>query len=190
MNKTFTENKHFQRLTFVQNKLSIGEYERCRFDSCIFTNADLSGINFGECEFTNCDMSLVKITNSAFREVIFNGCKLLGIHFDECNKFSFSVTFDHCQLKLAAFYTLNLKNTIFTECNLQEVDFSDSNLTAVVFDRCDLSGAIFKNSVLEKVDFRTAYNYSINPEMNRMKKAKFSTMGLAGLLDKYKIEIE
>jgi hypothetical protein len=43
---------------------------------------------------------------------------------------------------------------------------------------------------LEKADFRTSYNYSINPEVNRIKKAKFSTAGIAGLLCKYDIEIE
>jgi hypothetical protein len=43
---------------------------------------------------------------------------------------------------------------------------------------------------LEKADFRTAFNYSINPETNRIKKAKFSKEGLNGLLDKYDIEIE
>jgi hypothetical protein len=37
---------------------------------------------------------------------------------------------------------------------------------------------------------RTSYNYSINPEVNRIKKAKFSTTGIAGLLHKYDIEIE
>jgi fluoroquinolone resistance protein len=44
--------------------------------------------------------------------------------------------------------------------------------------------------LLEKADFRTAYNYSIDPEKNRIKKAKFSIFGVTGLLDKYDIEIE
>jgi len=33
-------------------------------------------------------------------------------------------------------------------------------------------------------------NYSIDPELNKIKKARFSTQGIAGLLDKYDIEIE
>jgi len=32
-------------------------------------------------------------------------------------------------------------------------------------------------------------NYSIDPEKNKIKKARFSTAGIAGLLDKYDIEI-
>jgi hypothetical protein len=42
---------------------------------------------------------------------------------------------------------------------------------------------------MEKADFRSAFNYSINPEINRIKKAKFSLTGLQGLLGKYDIEI-
>jgi hypothetical protein len=37
---------------------------------------------------------------------------------------------------------------------------------------------------------RTSFNYSINPELNRIKKAKFSMPAVVGLLDKYDIEIE
>jgi hypothetical protein len=43
---------------------------------------------------------------------------------------------------------------------------------------------------LEKVDFRTAVNYAFDPNSNKIKKAKFSLMGLAGLLSKYDIDIE
>ncbi|MGI8788822.1 MAG: hypothetical protein ACR2HG_13805 [Pyrinomonadaceae bacterium] len=43
---------------------------------------------------------------------------------------------------------------------------------------------------MEKADFQTAYNYSIDPESNRIKKAQFSIPGIARLLDKYEIEIE
>jgi fluoroquinolone resistance protein len=53
-----------------------------------------------------------------------------------------------------------------------------------------LDRAIFDNTILEKADFRTSFNYSINPERNKMKKSKFSTAGIAGLLDKYDIEVE
>ncbi|GEM_PF-5150870 len=33
-------------------------------------------------------------------------------------------------------------------------------------------------------------DYSINPETNKIKKAKFSLLGIPGLLDRYDIEIE
>jgi fluoroquinolone resistance protein len=53
-----------------------------------------------------------------------------------------------------------------------------------------MAGAIFENTILEKADFRTAYNYTIDPVQNRIKKAKFSVTGIAGLLSRYDIAIE
>jgi hypothetical protein len=43
---------------------------------------------------------------------------------------------------------------------------------------------------LEKADFRSAYNLSIDPEKNKIKKAKFSSTCLTELLEKYNIDIE
>jgi hypothetical protein len=53
-----------------------------------------------------------------------------------------------------------------------------------------LARAVFANSNLEKTDFRTAMNYSIDLEENRVKKTRFSLTGLAGLLTKYDVKID
>ena len=82
-----------------------------------------------------------------------------------------------------------MKKTEFTECSLQETSFVDADLSGAVFHNCDLSQAVFQNTNLEKADLRTAENYSINPETNKIKKAKFSLTGIRGLLDAYDIEI-
>jgi len=55
---------------------------------------------------------------------------------------------------------------------------------------CDLQRTFFNNTNLEGVNFRTSFNYSIDPELTRIKKAKFSLHSIAGLLDKNDIEIE
>ena len=80
--------------------------------------------------------------------------------------------------------------TKFDKCSLKETDFTEVNLSASVFSDCDLTGAIFSNTILEKVDFRTANNYSIDPEFNKLKKAKFSAFNLDGLLYKYQLDID
>jgi hypothetical protein len=64
------------------------------------------------------------------------------------------------------------------------------DLTNSTFDTCHLARATFGNTILEKTTFCTSYNYSIDPESNRIRKAKFSLAGVAGLLGKYDIEIE
>jgi len=49
---------------------------------------------------------------------------------------------------------------------------------------------VFDNSILEAADFRNAYNFSIDPQTNRVKKAKFSFNNIAGLLDTFLVSIE
>ena len=73
---------------------------------------------------------------------------------------------------------------------LHEVDFSGTNLIESAFHNCDLNGSVFSRTILDKADFRTAYNYSIDPENSRVKKAKFSAVGALGLLDKYDLIIQ
>ena len=93
-------------------------------------------------------------------------------------------------MNFSSFYKLKIKKTIFKACKLLEVEFTETDLSQAVFHNCDLSRAKFENTVLEGADFRTAHNFSIDPEMNRIKKARFSTAGIEGLLDKYGIVIE
>jgi uncharacterized protein YjbI with pentapeptide repeats len=135
-------------------------------------------------------MSMAKLKNVSFRDVVFKECKLVGLHFHECKKFLFSTSFENCQLHLSSFYQLGLKNTKFKNCNLKEVDFTEADLSGSLFDNCDLGNALFENTLLERADFRTSFNYSINPETNKIRKAKFSMTGVIGLLDKYNIDIE
>ncbi|MEI9959311.1 MAG: pentapeptide repeat-containing protein [Ferruginibacter sp.] len=73
---------------------------------------------------------------------------------------------------------------------MQEVDFTGCDLTEANFDNCDLTNAHFENTILEKADFRTAINFIIDPEINKIKKAKFPLSGIAGLLNKYDIAID
>ena len=115
---------------------------------------------------------------------------MLGLQFNDCNPFGFSVSFLNCNLGHASFFKAKLKNTVLKNCHLSETDFTECDLTGSVFDNCDLAGAVFDNSNLEKTDFRTSHNYAIDPEINRIKKAKFGLPGVLALLNKYDIVIE
>jgi fluoroquinolone resistance protein len=190
MEPNYFSEKVFDKIDFTQNPLPAGEYEYCTFTNCDFSNADLSGIKFLECGFQACNLSLAKIVKTAFGDIKFKDCKMLGLHFENCHEFGFAVQFDNCILNHSSFYKTKLKKTLFKNTKLLEADFTDSDLTSSVFDGCDLAGAKFENTMLEKADFRTSINYSIDPELNRIKKAKFSQSGISGLLDKYNIEID
>ena len=190
MSQAFTQDQIFDKLDFTQEPLTKGEYENCKFTNCNFEETNLNDIKFMDCNFQDCNWSLVQIIGTVLREVKFKDCKMLGLQFETCNDFGLSFSFENCQLNHSTFFQMNIKKTIFRNCQLREIDFSESNLSNVIFDNCDLAQAIFINTVLDKADFRTAYNYSIDPESNRLKKAKFSILGISGLLDKYDLIIE
>ena len=190
MSQAFIQDQNFDKLDYTQEALAKGEYENCTFTNCNFEETNLNDIKFMNCDFHDCNWSLAQLNGTVLREVKFKDCKMLGLQFETCNDFGLSFSFENCQLNHSTFFQMNIKKTIFQNCQLREIDFSESNLSNVVFDNCDLSQAIFINTVLDKADFRTAYNYSIDPESNRLKKAKFSILGISGLLDKYDLVIE
>ncbi len=190
MQKSYLYDKQFNFVNFSEKPIEIGDYENCTFKNCIFSRTNLSDFSFDDCHFENCDFSNAKITNTAFKNVEFENCKLVGLQFDQCNPFLLGFRFIGCQLNLSSFYQLKIKGTFFKNCILHETDFTETNLSGSVFDNCDFTGAVFGNSNLEKTDFRTSVNFSIDPENNRLSKAKFSLPEITGLLDKYDIEVE
>lgn len=190
MERKLLEDKDFEQIDYTQKPLAEADYDNCSFINCNFSGTDLSRINFTECTFIDCNLSMAKLGNTVFNDTKFKGCKMLGLHFEDCNQFLITVSFEGCNLNLSSFYKVNLKKTIFKNTSLNEVDFTETNLTNVLFDNCDLMSATFVEAILEKADLRTAYNYVIDPEVNRIKKARFSSNGLAGLLNKYDILID
>jgi len=190
MNEVYEEDRSFENIDFTIDRLPVGEYEACTFVGCNFAETDMSGIVFSDCEMTGCNLAMARLSGASLRDVRFKDCKLLGVRFYECTEFLFAVNFDNCQLDLSSFYNLKIKNTQFKDSSIREVDFSGADLTKAKFENCDLSGATFESSVIEKADFRLAYNYGFDPDVNRIKGAKFSREGVAGLLNKYDIEID
>jgi len=186
----YSADKNFDKENFTQTYLQKGEYENCVFSQCDFSNSDLCEIKFIDCEFKGCDLSLAKINGTAFRDVKFKECKMLGLRFDACHDFGLAFSFEGCVVNHCSFVARKLKKTIFKNSKLQEADFTDSDLTGAVFEGCDLNRTIFENTILEKADLRTAFCYSIDPETNKIKRAKFSLTGIPGLLGKYDIEID
>ena len=189
MTTNYIEEEVFTAINFAETKPVGEEYENCKFLTCNFSSANLSGINFIDCEFNGCNFSLTNLAHTGMRDVIFIDCKLLGLHFNTCKDFLFSVSFKNCVLNISSFYKLKLKKTIFDSTKLEEIDFTEADLSGSVFKNCDLTKTVFDNTILQKVDFRTARNYSINPNKNNIKKAKFSLPEIVGLLDTYDIEI-
>lgn len=180
----------FEGIDFSDQPLEKGEYELCTFSNCDFSNADLSDFRFVDSEFVDCNLSNANLNRATINTVNFENCKLLGIAFEHCNEFLFSPHFRNCQLNYASFYKMDLRRTTFLHSQLHGVDFIQANLTNTRMSNCDLLNANFENTFLEKADLRQSVNYSIDPEINPIKGAKFSLHGVMGLLKKYQIIID
>jgi len=167
--------------------LAKGHYADCLFEDASLSNADFSGMRFENCSFLRCDLSSANLTNTAFQEVQFKDCKLLGMPFDRCSAFLFSVSFKNCVLNYSVFFRRKMKQTSFVDCALKECDFSAAELQESSFSGCDLELSRFDQSQLEKCDFTEARNYDIDPESNKIKGARFSSQEIHGLLRKYGI---
>jgi uncharacterized protein YjbI with pentapeptide repeats len=179
----------FDRLVFSAQPLEPAEYDNCRFNQCDFSYAGLGKYVFTDCQFNACTLSLANLYQTGLRNIDFTDCKMLGIHFNTCSDFLFSVRFEKCILDMSVFSSMKLKNIRFSQCSLKETDFTEADLSGVAFDQCDLDRGVFDQTNLEKTDFRTAFHFSINPARNRVRKAKFSLTGLLGLLDTYDLDI-
>ncbi len=190
MSKVYITDKVFDKSDFAGGGFEKASYENCTFLNCDFTGVTLAGSSFEECNFSGCNLSNVPLAGTAIRGVAFKNCKMLGLRFYDCNEYVFKAYFQDCNLSLSSFYRVRIKEPVFSNCQLQETDFTETDLTNAVFDNCDLSFAVFDNTILERADLRTAYNYTINPTNNKLKAARFSTSGLAGLLGGLGIIIE
>jgi fluoroquinolone resistance protein len=184
------EDKTFDTVDYSEKRLPRAAYIDCHFVNCNFSKANISASDFIGCHFTGCNFSLAIVENTGLKDNVFKDCKMVGIDFSKCSDFLFSVQFENCPLDYCSFFRKKMKKTSFRNCSLKEADFTETDLSMAVFSNCDLLNTCFVQSNLEKADFRTARNYTFDPDINKMKKAKFSKEGVIGLLARYNLDIE
>lgn len=176
-------------IAYDREEANFKEFEKCVFNGCDFSACVFLAVTFIDCTFNDCVFSGAKINYVAFRTVLFNGCKIVDVNFAMCDKLIFEIHFNDCVLDFSKFYTLRIKGTTFTDCSAIAVDFMKTDLTGVLFDRCDLHRALFMDAILNKADFSTSFNYTFDPEKNKISKAVFSLHGVKGLLAKHDITV-
>lgn len=165
-------------------------FTRCRFENCRFCGARLDKLTFEDCTFYGCDLSLAQVQGTAFKEVLFEECKMQGLPLYTCARWLLAVRFKNCVMRFVSFANLPLKNTVFENCDLRESSFSHTLLQKAVFSRCDLTRASFVRAHLEQADFTTSAGLVLDPEANYLRGARFNVYSLPGLLAKYGIETE
>src|SRR5436189_5938428 len=99
---TIVENRTFDRSDILK-PFQKAEYDRCTFKGCDLSEVVLSGSRFFNCKFNSCNLSTARINEVSFADTEFGDCKMLGLRFDQCNKFSLSFSFNGCALDHSSF---------------------------------------------------------------------------------------
>ena len=180
----------FEGKTFEETDIKYKEFEECTFINCDFTQCTFQNETFIDCTFTECNFKSTKINYVSLRDVLFIKCNFTSVNFAMTDQVLYHFNFQDCILDYAQFYKLKLKKMRFDNCSMVAVDFMETDLTESVFNNCDLRRAVFINTIANKADFYSSYNYAMDPEINKLKKAQFSTDGLKGLLEKYDLVIK
>ncbi|WP_080055858.1 pentapeptide repeat-containing protein [Spirosoma aerolatum] len=179
----------FDPLTKVVEQWSGHEFEQCTFRKLDLTQAMLSHASFVDCRFEACNLTRVQLKNTKLYDVRFSNCQLAHVDFGVCNPFGFHADFQACQLDYTVFLNRKLKKASFIDCSIREAFFLNCELAATIFTNCNLELTKFEGNDLTQVDFSSSYNLVIDPEENKLKKARFSLHNLPGLLTKYGLVI-
>jgi len=190
MHPDYIHDKEFKGITFDELAIKFKDYENCTFTNCDFRNCLFQTVTFIDCNFFDCNFADTKINYVSLRDVFFTKCNFTNVNFAMTDQVIFDFGFKDCLLDYAKFYKLKLKKMQFINCSMVAVDFMASDLTEVTFDNCNLRHAVFIDTIANKADFSTSYDFVIDPEKNKLKKAQFSVEGLKGLLMKYDIVVK
>ena len=175
---SFALEEDFSDQTFFSLNLKSQVVEERLFENCIFVSCNFGGASFKRCRFIDCtfqgcDLSNWQIHGSRLREIAFKDSKMVGIIWGNASAIT-HLNLERCVLDFSNFAGLDLRKSLIRECMAREVDFSDANLCEVDCRGTDFAGTRFANTNLLKADFRQALNYSIRPDGNKLKQAKFS----------------
>jgi uncharacterized protein YjbI with pentapeptide repeats len=186
MNEAFYNDKRFEEEIHDGKKITGVEFYKCHFYKCSFKEATFTECSFEQCVFEECDLSLIKINKTTFSGVHIKSSKAIGVIWSDAIN-AFAVDFTGSNIHYGNFAGKQLKKIKFINCNLAEADFSDCNLSQAVFTGSDLSNARFVQSDLTQTNFIDAVNYSIDVNINKIKKAKFKLPEALSLL--YSLDI-
>ncbi len=189
MQSDYVLDLNFADLVFDDIATKFKDFENCTFTRCDFRMCTFQTVTFIDCTFLECNFQETKVNYVSLRGVSFRKCNFTSVNFAMTDQVIYEFHFVDCLLDYAQFYALKLKKMQFINCSMIAVDFMGSDLTEVLFDNCNLRRAVFVDTIANKADFSTSYDYAFDPEKNKIKKAIFSVDGLKGLLEKYDIVV-
>lgn len=155
-----------------------------------YTANDLAGAELEDVLFEACSLVATNLTDTRFSSVTFERCKLIGVDFRKCRAFpSVDVSFVDCVLDACNFSDLALRKQKFVSCDVRRCVFLRTDLSDADFSHSDLDESIFHECDLRRADFSRARNYLVDPNGNKIAKAKFSLPEAVSLLRGFEIEL-
>lgn len=189
MSNTLFENQKITQLLFPENPPKETDFIDCTIENCNLFERDLSQLNFTNCTFSGSDLSMSKLINTQLNNITFKNCKIMGVDFSKCTGFLFEVNFYDCIIDFCSFENLKMQSTVFKNTSMKGVDLTGVNLQKSSFLNTDLLDARFSYTNLKESDLSSAYNFTISPTQNSIKKAVFSENNISGLLNEFGIKI-
>ena len=93
-----------------------------------------------------------------------------------------SIDLIRCAISHSTFIGLSLRRMQIAECLARDVDFTEADLSQADCRHTDFAQSRFLHTDLTKADFTGATNYAIAPNLNVLKKTKFSLPEAMSLL--------
>ncbi len=189
LNYEYYQDTVFSKQNFKGRVLREKEFCKCKFIKSDFYKTNLQSCIFEDCLFENCDLSLWIINGSRFTDVTFKESKIIGVQWNSA-KPPIKANFYDCILNNSVFAGLNLNSIEIIKCQVWESDFSDANLTKAKICSSDLRNSTFHKTTLVQADFSDSTNYSINPNLNKLKKTIFNLPEAIALLKYFDIIVK
>ena len=162
--------------------------ERRFYQGETFANYDpgelLENAEFEDCVFDHCRWLGTRVQNCRFNACTFDHCNFSGVVFQPFGKIK------NCAFRYNDFSGMALNGFDWTGAELQQCTFDDTRLAGASFYGVRLGGTRFTRCDLQKADLRTAEEYAIDLETNKLKGARFSFPDVVRLLDGTGIVIE
>jgi fluoroquinolone resistance protein len=180
--------QEFKKLILKSTRILQKDFVSCTFIKCNFTETIFQECRFHECKFKECDLSLASLKECAFNSTRFENSQVIGVDWTQTawakNKFIVfkPVDFIDCVLNHSTFSGLKMKQIQIVRCIAHDVSFEEADLTQADCTFTDFNSSRFMHTNLTEANFTSATNYSIAPQLNVLKKTKFSLPEAMALL--------
>jgi fluoroquinolone resistance protein len=180
------EDQSIDGLALAGEEVLAKEFESCTFAGCSFLETTFTACRFVDCEFVRCDLSLCRVEDCSFTSVKFIDSQVIGVNWTEASwpargLFN-AIGFERCAISHSTFIGLGLRRVEIVDCVARDADFAEADLTQANCAGTDFKDSRFLHTDLTEADFTGATNYAIAPNLNVLRKTRFSLPEAMSLL--------